>query len=175
MRENPEMSLEQAFEVAADDITLDRFAIVAPIVLVDLIPNNGEASFTNSIVNGTSIGYFPLADNPQIAINRMVVDLSYRSTVDILTLSERLASLSDTERLRLRYALAKMDTLRVPKIDANFTEAIGQKITDIRVGNKATNTVHFILDNGKTLEVLLPAAPVDLSGPVRKKPRTAHA
>lgn len=172
MKQNPQMTLEEAFEFAEDDDDLDRFAIVAPIVNIDKIPNRGDTNFTDSIINGTTVGYFTLHDEPSLAINRMTVDLSYRSTVDVLTLTDRYVSITDAARLQLRYTIAKMDTLRVPTLDANFREAVGQRIIDIQLADKASNIVKLVLEGGKILEVLLPAAPVDQSGPVRKKARS---
>ncbi|HUW87422.1 MAG TPA: hypothetical protein VMW30_03490 [Candidatus Paceibacterota bacterium] len=175
MKSDPSLTSEEAFEIAEKNPELDRFVLVAPLVDVDQIPNGGDQNFTNNVLRGAMLGYFPLQDETNLAISRTVVDLSYRSTVDILTLTQRLTSLSDIARMQLRYALARMDSLRVPVLDASFSEAIGQKITDIQSPRKASPTVRLILENGKALEVLLPATSTDQEGPTRKKTRVAKS
>lgn len=171
MKADSSLTPDAAFELAEQNPELDRFVLVAPLVDVHQIPNGGDQNITNSILAGMTLGYFPLQDEKNLAIHRTVVDLNYRSTVDVFTLSRRLTSLTDIARLQLRYALARMDSLRVPVLETVFSEAIGQKITDVLPPRKGSQTVKLVLENGKALEVLLPPTEPEQAGPTRKKPR----
>lgn len=171
MKADASLTPDAAFELAEQNPELDRFVLVAPLVDVHHILNSGDENFTASILAGTTLGYFPLQDEKELAIHQTVVDLNYRSTVDVFTLSQRLTSLTDIARLQLRYALARMDSLRVPVLETVFSEAIGQKITDVLPPKRGSQTVKLVLENGKALEVLLPPTQPEQAGPTRKKSR----
>ena len=74
---------------------------------------------------GRIVGYLPIPDSPELALPETVADLGHRTTVDRLTLTQRLTSLTDGARLRLRYALARMDSLRIPDVGAELEAALG--------------------------------------------------
>jgi hypothetical protein len=154
MKVDANLSEQAAFTKAEADDELDRFVIVSPLVDVDLVYAARDQNSLADILSARTVGYFPLPDEPTLSLEGVVVDLSYRTTVDRLTLTDRLVSLSDPARLRLRYALARMDSLRTPDLSSDLIEAVGQKIVDIQLPKKGRQTIELILDNGKRIEVL---------------------
>lgn len=163
------LSENDAYAKAENDDTLDRFVIVSPLVDVDLLPVARNQNARTDLLAGRTVGYFPLPQEPSLNLDGVVVDLSYRATVDRLTLTRRLTSLTDPARLRLRYALARMDSLRTPDLNSNLQEAVGQKIIDVKLPRKGQQTIKLMLDNGKTLEVLPKPGYTTLDEPARRK------
>ncbi len=154
MKKDSKLNEAAAFEIAEDDHELDRYVIVSPIVDVDQLLAGRDQNSLSELIAGRIIGYFPLPDSPSRNLEKVIVDLSYRATVDRLTLVDRLCSLSDPARLQLRYALARMDSLRTPDVGGDLLAAVGQRIVDIKLPKRGIQTITLILENGKSVEVL---------------------
>ncbi len=169
LRADPNLGENDAYAAVENDDTLDRFVIVSPLVDLDLLPVARNQNARVGLLSGRTVGYFPLPQAPSLNLDGVVVDLSYRATVDRLTLTRRLTSLTDPARLRLRYALARMDSLRTPDLNSDFQEAVGQKIIDVKLPSKGQQTIKLVLDNGKTLEVLPKPGDTTQDGPRRRK------
>lgn len=135
LRENKNLSEDDAYAMAENNDELDRFAIVSPLVDVDLLPSARNKNSLADLLAGRMVGYLPLPDEPFLNLTGVVVDLSYRATVDRLTLTQRLTSITDPARLQLRYALARMDSLRTPELISDIREAVGQKIIDVQLSS----------------------------------------
>jgi len=163
------LSESDAYAKAENDETLDRFVIVSPLVDVDLLSAVRNENARTGLLAGRTVGYFPLPSEPSLSLDDVVVDLSYRTTVDRLTLTRRLTSLTDPARLRLRYALARMDSLRTQDLSLEIQEAVGQRIIDIKLPRKGQQTVKLLLENGKTLEVLPKPGDTAQGGPGRRR------
>lgn len=173
MKKDSKLSEEVAFEIAEADDQLDRYVIVSPIVDADCLLAARDQNSLSELVAGRVIGYFPLPDSPSRNLKGVIVDLSYRTTVDRLTLVDRVCSLTDPARLRLRYALARMDSLRTPDVAGDLMAAVGQRIVDIKLPKRGNQTITLILDNGRSVEVLPKPASTPQGGPARKKiPKT---
>ena len=168
MKADKSLSEDEAFAQAEADDELDRFVIVAPLVDAELLLAAREKNSLSDLKSGRTVGYFPLPDESSLGLSGVVVDLSYRTTVDRLTLTQRLVSLSDPARLQLRYALARMDSLRTPDLSSDLAGAVGQKIVDIHLPKKGNQTIKLILDNGKSIEVLPKPGNTSQDGPLRR-------
>ena len=168
MKKDPELSETAAFEIAEDDDELDRYVIVSPIVDANQLLAARDQNSLSELIAGRVIGYFPLPDSPSRNLEGVVVDLSYRTTVDRLTLVDRQWSLTDPARLQLRYALARMDSLRTPDVGGDLMAAVGQKIVDIKLPKRGYQTITLVLGNGKSVEVLPKPGNTPQGGPARK-------
>lgn len=165
LRAHPDRGEEWAYAQAETDDTLDRHVIVSPIVSADAVAVNDSKMLLASRV----VGYLavPPSDRHGL-IETTIVDLGQRTTVDRLTLTRRLASLGDEARLQLRYALARMDSLRTPDLTAELEAAVGQRIMSIDrpTGRRATLLIAF--EDGGTLEVLPRPGHTPQDGPRRQ-------
>lgn len=169
MKNNSNLSEEAAFEIAEDEDELDRYVIVSPIVDAEYLLAARDQNSLSELLAGRVIGYFPLPDSPSRHFEGLVVDLSYRATVDRLTLVDRQCSLTDLARLQLRYALARMDSLRTPDVGSDLMAAVGQRIVDIKLPKRGSQVITLILENGKSVQVLPKPADTPHDGPARKK------
>lgn len=169
MKNDPKLSEAAAFEIAEADDELDRYVIVSPVVDADRLFAARNPDSLAALVAGGVIGYFPLPHSPSRNLEGVIVDLSYRTTVDRFTLADRLCSLTDPARLQLRYALAKMDSLRTPQVSGDLLAAVGQRIVDIKLSKRGNQTITLILENGKSVEVLPKPGNTPQGGPTRKR------
>lgn len=166
------LSEDEAFALAESDDSLDRHVIVSPVVAIrDLVPAE-DVSNQALIRRGRLLGYFPLPDDGRLGLQDVVVDLGLRATVDRLTLTDRLVSLTDPTRIQLRYSLARMDSLRTPDIGHELDLALGQKITAVLRPDSKRATVGLQLEDGSVLELLPRPGDTPLEGPRRKRPPT---
>jgi hypothetical protein len=163
-----ELSEEDAFRAAEDDDSLDRHVVVSPIVRVSDLTALDDRDGQGQIRSGRRIGYLPLADSSRLGIAESVADLGYRSTVDRFTLTERLVSLSDDARIHLRYALARMDSLRTPDIGAELDLAVGQRVLRVERPQGKRMAIVLHLGDGSTLELLPRPGSPNLDGPRRR-------
>lgn len=163
---------QAAYESAEDDDSLDRHIVVCPIIHLDNLAAAHDKDVRGQIRSGRRVGYLPLPDNAALGLNGTVADLGYRATVDRLTLTQRLVSLTDDARLQLRYALARMDSLRTPDIGSELETAIGQRVVSIDrpKGKKLTLVLH--LSDGSSLELLPRPGTTSQEGPRRQKAPT---
>lgn len=120
-----------AYAQAESDDTLDRNVTVSPVVELTELPLAGDPNFDTNVRAGRVVGYLPVPARAGLLPAEAVVDLGYRTTADRATLTQRLASLTDPARLQLRYALARMDSLRTPDLGAELEAAVGQRITSV--------------------------------------------
>lgn len=167
------LSEDEAFALAEGDDSLDRHVIVSPVVAIrDLVPAE-DTSKQALIRRGRLLGYFPLLDDEGLGLQDVVVDLGLRATVDRLTLTDRLVSLTDPTRIQLRYSLARMDSLRTPDIGHDLDLALGQKITAILRPDSRRATVSLQLEDGSVLDLLPRPGDTPQEGPRRKRPPMA--
>ena len=169
---DPGLSEEAAYESAEDDDSLDRHITVCPIIHLDNLAAADDKDARGQIRSGRRVGYLPLPDSAPLGLNGCVADLSYRATVDRLTLTQRLVSLTDDARLQLRYALARMDSLRTPDIGAELELAVGQRVVGVERPRGKRMTIVLHLSDGATLELLPRPGTTSLEGPRRQKAPT---
>jgi hypothetical protein len=161
---------DTAFAIAEADDTLDRHVIVSPVVMLDAVLDPDDTDNRALMRRGRLLGHLPLDDHEPLGIAGMVVDLGYRATVDRLSLDRRLVSLTDPARIRLRYALARMDSLRTPDIGHELDLALGRRIVDVRRPDRRRDTVSLVLDDGSVLDLMPRPGDTPLDGPRRQKP-----
>lgn len=141
-----------AYSRAEADGTLDRHVIVSPLIHLDDLPLTRDPNTRGLLRAGRIIGYLPVPASAGLALPETVADLSHRSTVDRLTLSRRLTSLTDAARLQLRYALARMDSLRTPDIGAELEAALDRRITGVDRPSARRPTLLLTFDDDTVLE-----------------------
>ncbi len=159
-KENSELTEEAAYARAEDDASLDRNVVVSPVVGLSSISAAGGTVDSSLLSAGRIVGYLPIPMQPPVMPQEAVVELTVRVTVDRLALSSRVASLTDDARIQLRYALARMDSLRIPDIGEELAAAVGSRIKAVHRPDAKRPTVTIELENGQHLELLpRPAAP----------------
>lgn len=160
---------EAAFELAEADDTLDRHVVVSPVVPLDAVTTASDPNHRALIRQGRLLGYFALDDHEALGLRDVVVDLGMRATVDRLSLDRRLVCLTDPARLQLRYALARMDSLRTPDIGYELDAALGKRIVEVRRPDRRRPTVSLVLDDGSVVDLLPRPGTTPLDGPRRQK------
>ncbi len=168
---------EELFAVMAEveaDPTLDREFQVSPLLDPTTVEVAGRSVDQSLLLGGRVIGYLPVP--PLVVagvevIPQAVVDLSYRVTVDRIGYVSRLTSVSEEARQLLRYALARLDVLRTPPLEAALSEAVGQEIKSARIDKRNPLIVKLTLADGSVLELLQkPSSPP--AGPVSRSRRS---
>ena len=162
------LSVDDAFRLAEDDDALDRHVIVSPVVPLDAVAAAGDRSNRALMRKGRLLGYYALEDNADLGLVNVVVDLGMRATVDRLTLDQRLVSLTDPARIQLRYALARMDSLRTPDIGHELDLALGQRITEVVRPDSVRPHVSLVLEDGSVLDLLPRPGDTPQTGPRRR-------
>lgn len=154
-----------AYAHAENDDSLDRHVIVSPLVSADAV----AVSDRDLLYAGRIVGYLPVPPSPAHGLTTTaIVELGQRTTVDRLTLTRRLASITDQARLQLRYGLARMDSLRTPDLTAELEAAVGQRVTAIERPTGKRATLAITLADGSTLEVLPRPGDTPQDGPRRQ-------
>ncbi|WP_298212349.1 hypothetical protein [Ferrimicrobium sp.] len=97
------MPRELAEQEATSDASLDRTLVVSP-----LVDPRDLAGGKGNLLAGKVIGYLPVPAHPEDLVTECVVDLTYRCTIDRFGV-EKIASISETARKQLRYALIQLD------------------------------------------------------------------
>ena len=97
-----------------------------------------------------------------------VVDLTYRVTLDRLDIV-RVACVSLEARSQLRYALARLDSLRATSIGFELEAVVGSHIERVTFPTKLPLFVRLHLDNGTAIDLLQHPADPD-EGPARTAP-----
>jgi hypothetical protein len=156
-----------AYERAEQDPGLDRHVLVSPLVTPQDLPVAAHADTLVHLQAGGVVGYFPVPASQSLGVSACVVDLGHRSCVDRLTLTQRLTSLTDPARLQLRYALARMDSLRTPDLGAELEAAVGQRIDGIERPTAKRSTIVIALHDGSRLELLPRPGNTPVDGPRR--------
>ena len=106
---------------------LDRFVTVAPSVPVSWLRTDND-----KLLSGEVTGYYPVLTWPERGIAGGVADLTFPSTIDRKLLIQRMASLTDQARDRLRLSLARLYACRSPEVGFEVEAAIGRRILDAR-------------------------------------------
>lgn len=99
--------LEEAEAEAEQDLSLDRFLTVSPLVPIDAF--TAQAA---TIRNGNVVGLFPVPAHASAGLEESAIDLGYRATVDRSFVEYRAAVLGEQARHRLRLALCRNDASR---------------------------------------------------------------
>jgi hypothetical protein len=154
---DPPMSEEQAMAAAEARLDLDRTFQASPLLDPATVEVAGTPVDPALLLSGHVIGYLPVPElvvRGRILVPASVVDLGYRVTLDRLAYRARLTCVSEAARERLRYALARLDVLRTPTLEAQLSAAVGQQITRARVSKKNPLVVQLTLADGHVLELL---------------------
>ena len=145
-----------AGEQAATNENLDRTFQASPLVPLDDFPPTKR----NGLHRGQTVGYLPVPDNLDLGIPPSVVDLTYRVTIDRLSIERRICGLNEPGRGQLRLALARFDALRSVSLGFDIETVVGRQITDVQVTKGNAIEIVLTLDNGESLRFLQqPAEP----------------
>jgi hypothetical protein len=153
------MANDRAEAEATSDETLDRNLTVSPLVdPADLQGGRGN------LLSGKVIGYVPVPQHPDGLVDECVVDLTYRCSVDRIDVV-KVASISETARKRLRYALIQLDALRTADLGFEVEAVIGRTISKVEVPGRDPLTVRIQLDDGQVIQLLQqPVSPEQETG-----------
>lgn len=149
--------------IAEANTSLDRTFHASPLVPVTDFPADQQGNLRA----GKVVGYYPVPASPDGAFPDCVVDLTYRCTVDRLSISHRRWCLSSSARDRLRYAIAKFDSFRSVELSEQLESAIGREITDVQVDKGSGIRVTLTLDDGTSLDLVQPPTEPDSGGRTR--------
>jgi hypothetical protein len=157
------MQQDEAERQAELDDTLDRTFQASPLVRAEDLPYE-----QGNLLAGKVVGYLPVPPASNGLVPEAVADLTYRVTLDRLDV-RRVASTSTAARQQLRYALARLDSLRAPEVGFRLEAMVGQRIASADFPSKNPLEVHFLLEDGTIIELLQkPGEPA--LGPARKNP-----
>lgn len=140
---------DDADRIASADATLDRTFNASPLLWPDEVGRDRRA-----LLDGKILGYLPVPASPDGNVPEAVVDLTYRVTLDRLDDIHRVASISETARAQLRYALAQLDSLRATKVGFEIEHAVGRTIQDVSVSQERRLFVRLHLDDGTNIDLL---------------------
>lgn len=145
------------------DETLDRTFTASPLVTPDDIPVD-----RGNLMSGRMVGYLPVPPSVDGLVPEAVVDLTYRATLDRLDIV-RVACISRTARAQLRYALARLDSLRATTVGLDLEAVVGRYIERVTFPRRHPLCVRLHLDDGQHVDLLQqPAEPAN--GPARSAP-----
>jgi hypothetical protein len=157
------MHSEEAEREAESDVSLDRGFNASPLIY----PEDPGLDRGN-LMAGRTVGYLPVPASSDGLVPESVVDLTYRVTLDRLDIV-RVACVSDVTRAHLRYALARVDTLRATSLGFDVEAVIGRHIEEVTIPRANPLLVRLVLEGGEILELLQqPAEPQ--AGPARTQP-----
>lgn len=142
-------SEEEAERIASADPTLDRTFNASPLLHPDEVRRDQRA-----LLDGKILGYLPVPASPDGVVPEAVVDLTYRVTLDRLDAHYRVASVSETTRAQLRYALVQLDSLRATKVGFEIEHAVGRRINDVSIPQEHPLFVRLHLDDGTNIDPL---------------------
>jgi hypothetical protein len=157
------MSKAEAQVGAEADDSLDRFLAVSP-----LLPMAAVRADANRLRSGEVIGYFAVpsfGDGPVIV--ESIADLTYTTTIDRRAVFTRIAVLSEEARTALRYALARRDALRTPKLGFEL-EAVDKRVRRVYKSDDDGALLTLELSDGSKLELLIPPEVPGAAGAARK-------
>lgn len=137
---------------AAEDETLDRTFTASPL----LRPGDLDVDRGN-LMAGKVVGYLPVPASADGLVPEAVVDLTYRVTLDRLDIV-RVASISNLAQAELRYALARLDSLRAVALGFEIESVVGRQIDKVEIPSQNPLAVYLHLDDGSTIELLQPPA-----------------
>jgi hypothetical protein len=142
------LSAEQAEQEAEQDASLDRTFTASPLVDPDDVNVD-----RGNLLAGNIVGYLPVPASHDGLVPEAVVDLTYRCTIDRLDVF-RVSCVSNTVRAQLRYALARLDSLRATELGFEVEEVLGHNITKVEIPRRDPIAVRLHLDNGTTVDLL---------------------
>lgn len=158
---NQGVAEDEATRRVNDDQTLDRAFTASPLIPPGDVPRNIDA-----VLGGIVIGYLPVPAYRDV-IPEAVVDLSYRVTLDRSDIV-RVASISGEARAQLRYAMARLEILRTVIPQAQVERAVGMRITNVAFAGPFA--VRMQLEDGSSMELILPPTEAEDAGPAREAP-----
>jgi hypothetical protein len=118
---------------------------------------------------GRITGYFPVPALPRVGVFEGVIDLTYKGTIDRQAIVARLAVLTEEARTGLRYALARFEALRTPKLGFELQSIVGQGIEKVTSPSRNPLVVRLELSDGQVIELVKPPG----SGPDATVARTS--
>jgi hypothetical protein len=150
------LSADEAENVAEQDPALDRTFTASPLI------DPGDVNLDRgNLLAGNAVGYLPVPASHDGLVPEAVVDLTYRCTVDRLDVF-RVCCVSNAVRAQLRYALARLDSLRATQLGFEVEEVLGHNITKVEIPRRDPMAVRLHLDNGTTVDLLQhPGEPED--------------
>lgn len=154
------MPEREAERIASEDVTLDRYFTASPL----LRPDDLDVDRGN-LIAGKVVGYLPVPASHDGLVPEAVVDLTYRVTLDRLDIV-RVGSVSSTARAQLRYALARLDSLRATNVGFEIEAVLGRRIESVSFPASNRLMVRLGLDDGSTIELLQQPDDPD-AGPTR--------
>jgi hypothetical protein len=141
-------SEEEAERQVEDDNSLDRTFNASPLIYPD------ESGLDRgNLMGGKIVGYLPVPASDDGNVPETVVDLTYRVTLDRLDV-RRVACISDAARAQLRYALARLDTLRATSLGFEVEAVVGRHIEQVTIHAANPLLVRLQLQGGDTIELL---------------------
>ena len=168
--DDPHLSLTDAEALAEADDDLDRFVNVCPLLSPDAYRADWRA-----IAAGEVIGAFPVPELGDHAIDELVVDLTYRATIDRHSIVTRAAVISHDARVWLKYSLARTDVFRTPTIGFDLEQAVGKRIKAVIPHDQLPLMVTLELSDDTRLDLVHQPADVREGGAVRSQPPGASA
>ncbi len=145
------------------DKTLDRTFTASPLVLpTELSVDQGN------LMAGRVVGYLPVPASPDGLVPASAVDLTYRATLDRLDIV-RVACVSAAARAQLRYALARLDSLRATSVGFDLEAVVGRHIERVSFPRQHPLFVRLHLDDGSHVDLLQQPAELH-EGPARTAP-----
>ena len=154
---------DSATQQANAEDTLDRTFTASPLVFSDDLPVD-----RGNLMAGRLVGYLPVPAAPDGLVPEAVADLTYRATLDRLDIA-RVACISPAARAQLRYALARLDSLRATTVGFELEAVVGHHIERVSFPTQQPLFVRLHLDDGSHLDLLQqPGEPAD--GPARSAP-----
>lgn len=170
-RENRRLSLADAEGQAESDPDLDRFVNVCPLIP----PADAYRADWNAIARGEVIGAFPVPELDGGPVDQLVVDLTYRATIDRRTIVTRVAAIGDEARVWLKFSLARTDVFRTPEIGYELEQAVGRRIKAVIPNEHTPLMVTLELSDGARLDLVHQPAEVRQAGASRSRPPGAQA
>jgi hypothetical protein len=148
-------SEEEAERAVDGDESLDRTFTASPLIDPDeLVLDRGN------LMSGKMVGYLPVPSRDDGLVPDSIVDLTYRVTLDRLDVV-RVACVSNVARAQLRYAMARLDSLRATTLGFEIEAVVGRHIEKVTISTANPLLVRLQLEGGDTIELLQqPAEPV---------------
>lgn len=169
MKQDPDLREDDAYARAEADPSLDRNIVVSPVLALGGLPAAADPGTAGLLRAGRMVGYLPLPMQDPVLAEDSAVDLGIRATVDRLTLTGRLASSTDATRLALRYALAKMDSLRTPDVGAEVEAMIGKQIASVDRPSGKDQHLRLVMTDESAFDLLPRPAAAPTTGHGRSK------
>jgi hypothetical protein len=137
-----------AERAAEDDESLDRTFNGSPLIYPDELGLD-----RGSLMAGKMVGYLPVPAHDDGSVPDSVVDLTYRVTLDRLDIV-RVACVSNVARAQLRYALARLDSLRATSLGFEIEAVVGRHIEKVTISKANPLLVRLQLEGGDTIELV---------------------